>query len=61
MEGEGGRNVLVRVLERFEKTLGDGGRLVETEVVEEVLQNGFVDDELGDVVILRVGWVKWNG
>lgn len=61
MEGEGGRNVLVRVLERFEKTLGDGGRLVETEVVEEVLQNGFVDDELGDVVVLRVGWVKWNG
>lgn len=61
MEGEGGRNVLVRVLERFEKTLGDGGRLVETEVVKEVLQNGFVDDELGDVVVLRVGWVKWNG
>ena len=61
MEGEGGRNVLVRVLERFEKTLGDGGRLVETEVVEEVLQNGFVDDELGDIIVLRVGWVKWNG
>jgi hypothetical protein len=61
MEGEGGRNILMRVLERFEKTLGDGGRLVETEVVEEVLQNGFVDDELGDVVVLRVGWVKWNG
>ena len=61
MEGEGGRNILMRVLERFEKTLGDGGRLVETEVVEEVLQNGFVDDELGDIVVLRVGWVKWNG
>ena len=61
MEGEGGRNILMRVLERFEKTLGDGGRRVETEVVEEVLQNGFVDDELGDVVVLRVGWVKWNG
>lgn len=61
MEGEGGRNILMRVLERIEKTLGDGGRLVETEVVEEVLQNGFVDDELGDVVVLRVGWVKWNG
>lgn len=61
MEGEGGRNILMRVLERFEKTLGDGGRLVETEVVKEVLQNGFVDDELGDVVVLRVGWVKWNG
>ena len=61
MEGEGGRNSVMRVLERFEKTLGDGGRLVETEVVEEVLQNGFVDDELGDVVVLRVGWVKWNG
>ena len=61
MEGEGGRNILMRVLERFEKTLGDGGRLVETEVVEEVLQNGFVVDELGDVVVLRVGWVKWNG
>ena len=61
MEGEGGRNILMRVLERFEKTLGDGGKLVETEVVEEVLQNGFVDDELGDVVVLRVGWVKWNG
>ncbi len=61
MEGEGGRNILMRVLERFEKTLGDGGRFVETEVVEEVLQNGFVDDELGDVVVLRVGWVKWNG
>ena len=61
MEGEGGRNILMRVLERFEKTLGDGGRLVETEVVEEVLQNGFVDDELGDVVVLLVGWVKWNG
>ena len=52
---------MMRVLERFEKTLGDGGRLVETEVVEEVVQGGFVDDELGDVVVLRVGWVKWNG
>ena len=58
MEGEGGRNILMRVLERFEKTLGDGGRLVETGVVEEVLQNGLVDDELGDIIVLRVGWME---
>ena len=61
MGGDEWRNILVRVLEGFEETLGNGRGLVETEVVEEVLQNGLVDDELGDVVVLRVGWVKWNG
>lgn len=48
----------MRVLEGVEKTLRDSRSLVETEVVEEVLQDGLVDDELGDVVVLRVGCVK---
>ena len=49
---------MMRVLEGFEETLGNGRGLVETEVVEEVLQNGLVDDELGDIIVLRVGWME---
>ena len=58
MGGDEWRNILVRVLEGFEETLGNGRGLVETEVVEEFLQNGLVDDELGDIIVLRVGWME---
>ena len=49
----------MRVLEGFKETLGDCGSFVETEVVEEILQDGLVDDEFGDIIVLRVGWMKW--
>lgn len=59
MEGDERRDILVRVLEGFKETLGDCGSFVETEVVEEILQDGLVDDEFGDIIVLRVGWMKW--